>query len=180
MRLTVVTVVILLAFARTTIAQELSDIDRRLKALEDKVGKMQQPAPDIAELQREIEILTGEIEALKSAEHKGVAEADTRQYGFGAAASKVYRADQGVSFGGYGEFLYQNFAPSGSLARRDSPKDSADLLRAVVYTGYKFNKSVLFNSELEVEHASTESGGAVSMEFAYLERTACAPCRRRS
>ena len=169
MRTTVVTVVALLMLATTSFAQELSDIDRRLRALEEKVGKIQQPAPDVAELQRQIEILTREIEGLKSSEHKAVAEADTQQYGLGAAASKVYRADAGVSFGGYGEFLYQNFAPSGALARQNAPKDSADLLRAVVYTGYKFNKSVLFNSELEVEHASTESGGAVSMEFAYLD-----------
>ena len=111
MRTTVVTVVALLMLATTSFAQELSDIDRRLRALEEKVGKIQQPAPDVAELQRQIEILTREIEGLKSSEHKAVAEADTQQYGLGAAASKVYRADAGVSFGGYGEFLYQNFAP---------------------------------------------------------------------
>jgi hypothetical protein len=39
----------------------------------------------------------------------------------------------------------------------------------VLYTGYKFNERALFNSELEVEGASTERGGQVSVEFAYLD-----------
>jgi hypothetical protein len=116
----------------------------------------------LKELQRQIDILTQEIEALKTpqAEAKPVA-ADVQQYGLGAAASKVYRAQPGVSFGGYGEMVYQN--------RDKSEADTADLVRAVLYIGYKFNDRILFNSELEVEHASTESGGAVSMEFAYID-----------
>ncbi|HSP15440.1 MAG TPA: hypothetical protein VLV78_11875 [Thermoanaerobaculia bacterium] len=115
----------------------------------------------VKELQRQIDILTQEIEALKTPQAAKPAAADTQQYGLGAAASKVYRAQPGVSFGGYGEMLYQN--------RDKTGVDTADLLRAVLYTGYKFNEKILFNSELEVEHASTESGGAVSMEFAYLD-----------
>ncbi len=115
----------------------------------------------LKELQRQIDILTQEIESLKTPQAERPAAADVTQYGLGAAASKVYRAQPGVSFGGYGEMLYQNRDKSGT--------DTADLLRAVLYTGYKFNEKVLFNSELEVEHASTESGGAVSMEFAYLD-----------
>src|ERR1043166_6490981 len=124
----------------------------------------------VAEMKRQIDILTQEIEAMKTGEAaKKPAEADTSQYGLGAAASKVYRADQGVSFGGYGEFRYQK--PQGGIA-------SADVVRAVLYTGYKFNDRALFNSELEVEHASTEfagdetrgaEGGSVSIEFAYLD-----------
>jgi cell division protein FtsB len=115
----------------------------------------------VKELQRQIDILTQEIESLKTPQTAKAAAADTPQYGLGAAASKVYRSQAGVSFGGYGEMLYQN--------RDKSREDTADLLRAVLYTGYKFNDKILFNSELEVEHASTESGGAVSMEFAYLD-----------
>jgi hypothetical protein len=38
-----------------------------------------------------------------------------------------------------------------------------------VYVGYKFSDRVLFNSEIEFEHGSTEDGGSVSVEFAYLE-----------
>lgn len=140
----VLVVVVALSICESLPAQE-SETDRRLK-----------------ELQRQIDILTQEIEALKTpqAETKPVA-ADVQQYGLGAAASKVYRAQPGVSFGGYGEMIYQN--------REKSQADTADLLRAVLYTGYKFSDRILFNSELEVEHASTESGGAVSMEFAHLD-----------
>src|SRR5438477_1659848 len=112
------------------------------------------------ELKGQIDILTQQIEALKLGERQQAAQANISQYGLGAAASKVYRSEPGVSFGGYGEFLYQN-------PRHGLP--TADVARAVLYTGYKFNDRVLFNSELEVEHATTEIGGSVSAEFAYLD-----------
>lgn len=152
-----------LLFAGALAAQESSptaDLERRLRELEAKVSQLQQ-TPDVTELQREIEILTKEVESLKTGQTKAVA-ADVSSYGFGAAASKVYRADQGVSFGGYGEFAYQNVNAAGTPA-------TADALRAVLYTGYKFSPRVLLNTELEVEHASTERGGAVSLEFGYLD-----------
>jgi len=38
-----------------------------------------------------------------------------------------------------------------------------------LYTGYKFTDKILFNSELEFEHGSTEKGGSVSVEFAALD-----------
>lgn len=136
-------IVISLCLATSLVAQDAAT-DQKLK-----------------ELQRQIDILTQEIEALKAPQAEKSVAADTQQYGLGAAASKVYRAQQGASFGGYGEMLYENHD-------RSEP-DRADLLRGVLYTGYKFNDRVLFNSELEVEHASTESGGTVSLEFAYLD-----------
>ena len=147
-----------LALITTTclFAQDANDLEKRLRDLEAKVAQMQ----DVAELKRQIEILGQEIEALKTQQTETVATADTAQYGLGAAASKVYRSESGVSVGGYGEFLYQN--ADGELA-------TADSLRAVVYTGYKFNDRVLFNSELEVEHANLERGGNVELEFAYLD-----------
>lgn len=135
---------LLAAFLSASAFAQQTDIDRKIE-----------------EMQRQIEILTQEIEALKTPQSGNAAAADTRRYGLGAPASKVYREKPGVSFSGYGEMLYENHD-------RSEP-DRADLLRAVLYTGYKFTDRVLFNSELEVEHASTESGGAVSMEFAYLD-----------
>jgi hypothetical protein len=145
-------------------AQDPQDLDRRLKALEEKIAKLQ-PSPDIAELRREIDVLSREIESLKNAQQPkatttDVAAVPSQTYGLGVAASKVYRAEQGVSFGGYGEFAYGK--QRGSLAR-------ADVLRAVLYAGYKFSNRALFNSELEVENASTEVGGNVNVEFAYLD-----------
>lgn len=162
-------IITILAFAMTGAlaaqnAPTAADLDKRLRELEQRVQQMQTeaPAPSVAEIQREIDILTREIESLKTQQSGKEVAADTQQFGFGAAASKVYRSQPGVSIGGYGEMTYQN------LEGRDQA-DTADLLRGVLYTGYKFTDKVLFNSELEVEHASTESGGAVSMEFAYLD-----------
>jgi hypothetical protein len=128
--------------ATAAVAQE-SDTDRRIK-----------------ELERQIDIISRELEALKTPQKQVIAETAAPQLGLGAAASKVYRAEPGVSIGGYGEFAYA--APQHGAA-------SADVTRAVLYTGYKFNPKVLFNSELEVEHATTELSGAVSVEFAYLD-----------
>lgn len=136
--------IVLCLIATGAVAQE-SDTDRRIK-----------------ELERQIDIITRELESIKNAQKPVTAEADTAQYGLGAAASKVYRSEPGVSLGGYGEFLYQNFDSS-------TRGDVADALRAVLYTGYKFNEKVLFNSELEFEHASTGKGGEASVEFAYLD-----------
>jgi cell division protein FtsB len=147
-------------FTASALAQNPEDLQRRVQAIEERLQRLEQTA-ETAELRREIDVLTHEIEALKSGQQQKRVEATTPQYGLGAAASKVYRSEPGVAIGGYGDMLYQNF-------RSDQP-DTADLLRGVVYAGYKFNRNVLFNSEIEVEHGSTEHGGAVSMEFAYLD-----------
>jgi len=147
-----------LLIATPLFAQDASDLEKRLRALEEKIAQMQ----NVEELKRQIEILGQEIEAMKTRQPEGAPVADAEQYGLGAAASKVYRSDHGISIGGYGEFLYQNPDGPGELA-------TADSLRAVVYTGYKFNDRVLFNSELEVEHANLERGGNVELEFAYLD-----------
>ncbi|HKS23342.1 MAG TPA: hypothetical protein VJZ76_11120 [Thermoanaerobaculia bacterium] len=150
-------VVCSLALAGTAVAQDTGDLERRLRALQDKVN-------EVEELKREIDVLSKEIEALKTGQQKQTVEVTPalsgRQYGLGAAASKVYRSEPGFSIGGYGDMVYAN---------RRGGESTADLVRAVLYTGYKFNNNVLVNSELEVEHASTELGGAVSMEFAYLD-----------
>lgn len=139
-----------------------TDLERRVRELEERIEQMRKngSTPQLDELRRQIDILTQEVEKLKGGE-KNAAQADATQYGLGAAASKVYHSDPGVSIGGYGEFLYQNFS--------GAKTDTAGMLRGVLYTGYKFSNRALFNSELEVEGASTEGGGSVSMEFAYLD-----------
>lgn len=165
---TISMVFLALVVAATAMGQDLRELDQRVRALEEKVKQLQQTG-DIAELQREIDILSREIETLKAGQAHPAAQTTQPQYGLGAAASKVYRAEPGVSFGGYGEFLYDKPQHGSALA---------DVLRAVLYTGYKFDAHTLLNSELEVEHASTEfkgdesrnaEGGSVSIEFAYLD-----------
>ncbi|MEW6433451.1 MAG: hypothetical protein AB1730_18250 [Myxococcota bacterium] len=82
--------------------------------------------------------------------------------GMGPAASKVYFTPKGLSIGGYGEAYYSHDpAPNG--------RSSTDMLRVVLYAGYRFSDRIVFNSEIEFEHGSTDRGGAVSVEFAYLD-----------
>lgn len=82
-------------------------------------------------------------------------------------ASNVYDAD-GLSFGGYGEFLGQVI--------EGSDKDNVDALRWVLYFGNRLSDRWIFNSEIELEHGTTDassatsdSSGSVSVEFAYLD-----------
>jgi hypothetical protein len=65
--------------------------------------------------------------------------------------------------------LYQNFAGEREDGSPSDRKDQLDFLRGVVYVGYKFNDRLLFNSEIEIEHASTDLAGSVSLEFAYVD-----------
>jgi hypothetical protein len=162
-----------LALLATTslLAQDAADLERRLRELEQKIAAMQtaQPSTDMAEIRRQLEALGQEIESLKTRQTGSVAAADVEQMGLGAAASKIYRTDHGISFGGYGEMLYENYAAKTDADVRTTNKDKFDMLRGVLYTGYKYNDKVLFNSEIEFEHGSTGSGGEASVEFAYLD-----------
>lgn len=116
----------------------------------------------LAELERRMESLTHEIETLRLG--RDVVEADTSILGFGPAASKVYRVNQGVSLGGYGELLYENYAAERENGTPATNRDQIDALRAILYVGYKFNDHILFNSEIEIEHADE-----IFLEFAYLD-----------
>jgi hypothetical protein len=123
---------------------------------------------ELKRLRQQVEAISRELEELRLGQDV-VVEADTSLYGFGPAASKVYQVGQGVSIGGYGEVLYENFAGSRQDDQPSGETDRFDALRAILYAGYKFSDKLLFNSELEFEHGSTEDGGSVSIEFAYLD-----------
>ncbi|MBI4160979.1 MAG: hypothetical protein HY509_00855 [Acidobacteria bacterium] len=147
---------------REEILRILRDLEARIRALEDRIRGMQEAGAavaEIAELQRRIDLLTRELERQKLGEAAGPEGLESR-YGLGPAASRVYGVEPGVSIGGYGEGLFESF---------DTKTDQFDLLRAVLYFGYKFNDRILFNSEIEFEHASTGKGGEASAEFAYLD-----------
>ena len=139
-------------------------------------------AARLLEIERQIEILAREIEQLKLGEAAAAA-AETKgpRYGVGPAASKVY-GKRGVSIGGYGEFLYDNFARARQDGEPSGLKSHVDLLRAILYVGYKFDDRWLLNTELEVEHAVTASdkGGEVAVEFAYLDYMASRSLRARA
>ena len=128
----------------------------------------QQDTMELARLKAQIEAITRELEELRLG-REVVARADTAQLGLGPAASKVYRAPEGVSLGGYGEVLYEHFREVREDSQLSGRTDQLDALRLIAYLGYKFNDRFLFNSEIEFEHGSTGRGGEVSVEFAYLD-----------
>jgi hypothetical protein len=125
----------------------------------------------IADLVRKVDVLTDEVSTLRT--QVAVPEEPELKslYGFGPAASKVYGTRRGLSLGGYGEVNYINFIGD----EENTDLDRSDALRTVIYLGYKFSESIVFNSEIEFEHATTSNvnngagSGSVSVEFAALD-----------
>jgi len=126
------------------------------------------PPTDVEELERRVELLTEELERLRTGD-AATTEEDGGRFGLGPSASRVYRKKRGVSIGGYGEWNYQNFDATLDDGSPSSATDVADFLRLVLYAGYKFNDRILLNSEIEFEHGTTDDNGEVSVEFAYLD-----------
>jgi cell division protein FtsB len=90
-----------------------------------------QPA-DTAELARRIDLLAAEIERLSLGGEVAPEAAAVGLYGLAPAASKVYRAERGLSIGGYGELLYQAFDSSRDDGAASGRTDELDFLRAIV------------------------------------------------
>jgi len=132
-------------------------------------GRPQETRQDtLKELQRRLEILTEEFERLRLGE---IAEPRPEgAYGLGPAAAKVYQVKKGVSLAGYGEVVYDKFSDEKDDGTPSGKQDQLDYLRNVVYVAFKYSDRLLFNSEIEFEHASTGDGvGEVSMEFGYVD-----------
>src|SRR5258706_2282327 len=148
----------------TQIEQEIAALRAEVEALRTQGGP---DAQRLNELQRQIGVLAQEIETLKLGET--AVTADRSNNGMGPAASKIYRSGNGLAIGGYGEVVYRNFDGRLQDGSRSTAVDEADLQRAVLYFGYKFNDRFLFNSEVEYEHAGTASdkGGETEGELAY-------------
>jgi hypothetical protein len=122
-----------------------------------------------SDIERKTDILASEVEKLKTQLFIPEKREYKTEYGFGPAASEVYRVNRGLSIGGYGEWFYTNYnGPEG-----DQRKDTFDAARAVLYVGYKFNDWIVLNNEFEFEHGSTGEGdeekGEVSVEFSQLD-----------
>ena len=124
----------------------------------------------IAALERQVQTLTEELGKLRTETAVPAEQPLASEHGLGPAASKIYGAGRGVSIGGYGELIYANpIADSGGALAQ------ADALRLVTYLGYKFSDKIVFNSEIEFEHAltgtSTASSGSgeVAVEFASID-----------
>ena len=140
----------------------------------------------VSELERKVDVLTSEIERIKLGE-TGAAPVESPGAGksLGPSVSKVYRSRPGVSFGGYGELLLNTFERHRQDGEISGTRNQVNLLRAVIYAGYKFNDQLLLNSELEWESGgvldqagttvdstgsgSTRLSGEGTVEFAYLD-----------
>jgi opacity protein-like surface antigen len=156
--------VLVLSAALVAPAGALADPDSQL---EDEVRARDDR---IEALERTVEILASELERVRVQVAVPEESELMGSYGLGPAASKIYGLERGLSLGGYGEALYTNFVNDTAPGQRDR----ADFLRLVTYIGYRFSESIVFNSEIEFEHATTEptvssDGGSVSVEFAALD-----------
>lgn len=124
------------------------------------------------EMERRIDVLSKELEQRRLGD-VAVEPTYKKAYGFSPAASKVYHVNRGVSIGGYGEMVYQDFDSQTDAGTPSNKKNELDFLRAILYVGHKFTDKILFNSEIEFEHGTTSGGsnarGEVSVEFAYLD-----------
>jgi hypothetical protein len=139
------------------------------------------------DVEKKLDAALAEIERLKlGAAAPETSATRTSHHGFGPGASRIYDRPVGPSIGGYGEVIFtkpdretEGGAPSGQ-------RPTADLLRAVFYVGHKFTPELLFNSEIEFEHAGVfdaaaatvdpgtgegeaELTGEATVEFAYLD-----------
>ncbi len=126
-------------------AEEKSDRDL---AYEDRIDKLERTVKTLAtELERtRREQVVPENPELKS------------KYGMGPGASKVFDLARGLSIGGYGEVNYTYFTGD-----KRATRNTADALRGIIYVGYKFTENIVFNSEIEIEHADE-----IFLEFAEL------------
>lgn len=144
-----------LCLAPAAAAQDPADLTERVRRLEQRN----------AELERKLDGVTQEIERSQIGEV--VTPLGTGRHGLGPGASKIYERASGLSIGGYGEMLFSQIS---------GRTDQFDALRAVLYAGYKFDEHWLVNTEIEIEHGTTEassgttaSEGSVSLEFGYVD-----------
>jgi hypothetical protein len=117
-------------------------------------------ADRIAELERTVRVLADELERTRADVTVPEDPELIPRYGLGPAASKVYGIARGLSIGGYGEAFYRNYVSD----KQPDDSDTADFLRGVLYFGYKFTDSIVFNSEIEIEHADE-----IFLEFATID-----------
>jgi len=123
-------------------------------------------APDARELERRLDLLARELDDLRLGEVSAPPES---KHGLGPAASKVYAVGRGLSFGGYGEMLFADFAAERQDGMPSNARRQLDFVRQIVYVGYKYDDRLVFNSEIEFEHASTSQAGSVAVEFATVD-----------
>lgn len=125
----------------------------------------QEPAPDAAELERRIDLLAAELEALRTGQEPPATAGPIAFSGLGPSAGQAYRLPPGqLGWGSYGEILYQSPDDRTDGGTPSGLADRWDMQRAVVFLGYRVNEDWLVNAEIEYEH-----GDELHVEFAYVE-----------
>jgi hypothetical protein len=170
--------------ASATLEERIRQLEKLLADTRAELDKLKAASSSaetnakLDELSRRIDILAREIENLKIGEAAPPVEAgaesgekSVERYGIGPAAAKVYGTKKGVSIGGYGEVLYDNFASKNQSGQPSGGEDVITLLRAVLYLGYKFDPHFVLNTEIEYENAvvASDKGGEAEIEFAYVD-----------
>jgi len=117
-------------------------------------------AASLEELERRLDIVTQEMQALKNESAVSGQGLYSSDFGLGPAASKVYKQNRGLSVGGYGEGHFTNL-----VSDQNGGDATADLLRAILYVGYKFDKNIVLNTEIEIEHTNEVSAEMVALDF---------------
>ena len=179
-------VVMMISMTLTGYAYAADDITKKPQTMEDMWQIIQIQQKQMAEMQKKMEVLGKKAESTEMALVKRQTSVLSEEveklrtelfipddieykstYGLGPAASKVYQVEKGLSIGGYGEASYRS--TTGDDKKNDTNEDQADFGRLVLYAGYKFTDDIIFNSEIEFEHGSTDKNGSVSVEFAALD-----------
>ncbi len=155
------------------IRAQMEQLERKQEALQAEMQELRkklEAAPPaetkVVEVERKQNVITEEVRKIREALALPETKELKSEYGLGPAASKVYGVTRGVSLGSYGEFNYKNV-----VSDKGGDDDEFDFERLVLYTGYKFNDTFVFNSEIEFEHILTggDSDGEVHVEFANLD-----------
>lgn len=155
----------MMATPEKTATSNVQSPDNKVAASSVQSSENKVEAANVKNLERKTDILSQEVEKLRTNLSIPDEVKYKSAYGLGPAASKVYQVGKGLSLGGYGEANYQKI-----VSDQGKAKDNADFERLVLYVGYKFTDWILFNSEIEFEHGSTaQDGGSVSVEFAALD-----------
>ncbi|MFZ8861481.1 MAG: DUF3373 domain-containing protein [Thermocrinis sp.] len=157
-----------LALAQST-EERIRQMEEQIRTLQQEIQRLKEEQKKVEETKQETEVLKEELRKLRL--EIAVPQLELKTYsGLGPAASKALFNPRGVSIGGYGELTFRY----NSVDARGGAKSIADVQRIILYLGYAFDEKLKFNSELELEHASTlashGTGGAYfKAELAFLD-----------
>jgi len=157
-----------LAFAQST-EERVRQMEEQIRTLQQEIQRLKEEQKKVEETKQETEVLKEELRKLRL--EIAVPQLELKTYsGLEPATSKAMFNPRGVSIGGYGELTFRY----NSVDARGGAKSIANVQRIILYLGYAFDEKLKFNSELELEHASTSGdhgtgGGYFKAELAFLD-----------